>query len=166
MKKTFGVILLIPFLVWFGVRIYNNIMFTRDIGGYMLNAASANSIDLAQQEMSKVVGGIEDRKFKPGFTSVIYNTPDEDVGFWISNMRSSLDELKHVRPETTSLERSNILIKLRESLTHKTKGNGKITIPEGISVYPNNVNFFWWGIFSLVLGVIGVIMIAYGIIDD
>lgn len=161
MKKTIGILLIIPFLIWGGARLWNaEIMFNRECGGYMQNAANANSIDLARKEMEKVVKYIDYRHLRPGFTSVIYNTPEEDVGFWISNMRSSLEELQQIKPEATSLEKSNVLIKLRETLTHKTKEGGSISVPKGISIYPNNFAFMIWGVLSFILALIGAFNVA------
>lgn len=132
----------------------------------MLNAASANSIDLAKKEMGKVVECIEYRRLRPGFTSVVYNTPEEDVGFWMSNMRSSFDELKQLKAGATSLEKSNVLIKLRETLTHKTKESVKITVPDGITVYPHNAAFMIWGWLSFILGIVGVLTFMIGLEND
>ncbi len=163
MKKTLGVICIIPFLVWAGIRIWQDqYTFRTEVGGYMQNAANANTVDLATKEMERVVKYIENRYAQPGFTSVVYNTPEEDVGFWVSNMRASLDELKQVKPETTSLEKSNILIKLRETLTHRTKDSTEISVPTGISVYPHNFGFMIWGVLSSLLAIVGVVLFLIG----
>lgn len=167
MKKTLGILLILPFLVWGGVRLWKaEITFKVEAGGYMLNAANANTVELARTQMEAVVKYIEHHRLRPGFTSVIYNTPDEDVGFWMSNMKLSLDELKQISPNATSLEKSNVLIKLRETLTHKTKDGGEISVPAGISIYPYNLAFMIWGVLSFILGVVGAITFAVGLEDD
>ena len=167
MKKTIGILLILPLLFWGGARLWKaDIVVHAECGGYMINAANANTIDLARKEMEEVVKYIDYRHVQPGFTSVVYNTPDEDVGFWVSNMRSSLEELNQVKPEATSLEKSNILIKLRETLTHKTKGGGEVAVPTGISVYPNNFAFMLWGILSFILGICGALLFMVGLEDD
>ena len=56
MKKTMGILLILPLLLWAGVRIWNSVIFNIECGGHMQNAASANSVDLAKKEMEKVVG--------------------------------------------------------------------------------------------------------------
>lgn len=156
MKKIIGILLVIPFLIWGGARSWNKeIVFNRECGGYMQNAANANSIDLAREEMEKVVKYIENHRLQPGFTSVVYNTPEEDVGFWMSNMRSSLEGLRQISPEATSLEKSNVLIKLRETLMDKAKEGGSISVPEGISIYPYNFAFMIWGVIAGILAFIG-----------
>ncbi len=160
MKKVIGILLILPFLVWGGVRSWEAaITFRIECGGHMMNAANANSIDLAKQEMGEVMTYIESHHLQPGFTSTVYNTPDEDVGFWISNMRSSFEELKQIKPEVTSLERSNVLLKLRETLTHTTKNSSGINVPDGISIYPNNFKFMLWGICSFIIAIGGIFLL-------
>lgn len=63
-------------------------------------------------------------------------------------MSEAYAELEKLPEDATSLEKSNLLIKLRESLTDEEKNGVSVTIPDGISVYPNNVLYFWWGLFS------------------
>jgi hypothetical protein len=160
-EKFMAVVFILPFLVWGGVRVWKaEITFRVECGGYMQNAANANSIDLARKEMEAVVKYIDSHHLQPGFTSVVYNTPDEDVGFWMSNMRSSLEELRQIKPEATSLEKSNVLIKLRETLTHKTKEGGEISAPKGISVYPDNFSFMLWGVISAIIACFGAIRLV------
>src|ERR1035437_6788024 len=122
MKALIGIVICIPFLLWSGVRIYRNVCFGIDCGGHMERAGSANSVELARQELETVVKYAEKHHMRSGYTSVFYNTPNEDVGFWYTNMKASLDELRKVNNESTPLEKSNLLIKLRESLLHHNEG--------------------------------------------
>ena len=41
-------------------------------------------------------------------------------------------------------------MKLRESITDRDNGNTAVTVPAGISVYPNNVFYFVWANLSLI----------------
>jgi len=69
---------------------------------------------------------------------VIYQTPAEDLGFWYQNIQASHDELSQVDSATAQLEKSNILIKLRETLLDRGDSRDSVTDPTGISIYPNN----------------------------
>ncbi|MEZ4195271.1 MAG: hypothetical protein R3B53_02640 [Candidatus Paceibacterota bacterium] len=163
MKKALGFILIIPFLIWGGVRMWQaEISFNVQAGGHMQNAANANSVELATKEMENVVKYFEDRHLQPGFTSIFYNTPEENVGFWMANMRASLDELKQVKSDATSLEKSNVLMKLRETLTDKSKSGSEISIPQGISIYPHNFIYMLVGVLSTILAVVGVMLFLVG----
>jgi hypothetical protein len=138
MKVLWGVLVFLVTAVLAGVRIYLWVIFNINCGGHMVLAGNANNVDLARQEMELVVKYAKDHDMTSGYTSVLYNAPDEDMGFWFKNMSASLDELRRVKPETTELEKSNLLIKLKETLVNH---DGKVNIPAGVSVFPNNTFF-------------------------
>ena len=162
MKKVLGVILILPLLLWAGLRTYNEILYDIDCAGHIKRAADANTVELATQEMRTVVAYLEARGMTSGYTSILYRTPDEDIGFWYQNLKASLGELEKVTPETTQLERSNILIKLRETLLDNGK-SVSVTNPSGISIYPNNVAYARFGWLGLVAAIAGVLLFIIGL---
>ena len=154
MKKVLGTLLLIPLLLWMGIRIYRNISFDIDCGGHIKRAADANTVELATQEMKVVIGHLERNGMTTGYTSILYRTPNEDVGFWYTNLKSSLDELEKVKPEASQLERSNLLLKLRQTLLDHSGNQGEaVTKPSGISLFPNNVGYVLFGIIGLIAAI-------------
>lgn len=161
--KAAGVVLVIIFglllVAWTGTRAVQSIVFDRNCGGHLKRAADANTVELATKEMETVVHYAEREGITSGYTSVIYRTPDEDVGFWYDNMRASLMELKDVKPDATQLEKSNVLIKLRETLLDHGRSTS-ITAPESISIFPYNVLYAVWGTLSLILVIVGLLLIA------
>lgn len=161
MKKILGVMLLFPLLLWAGLRIYNGITYDIDCSGHIKRAADANTVELATQEMKTVVGYLEAKGMTSGYTSILYRTPDEDIGFWYQNLKASLGELEKVTPQTTQLERSNLLIKLRETLLDHGQ-SVTITDPNGISIYPNNVVYALFGWLGLMFFIIGVSLFIIG----
>ncbi|MBU1706175.1 hypothetical protein KKG19_05640 [Patescibacteria group bacterium] len=164
MKKVLGVMLLFPVLLWAGLRIYNSIVYGIDCGGHIKRAANANTIALATQEMKTVITYLEAKEMTKGYTSVLYRTPDEDIGFWYQNLKASLGELEKTTPQTTQLERSNVLIKLRETLLDHGQ-SVSVTQPSGISIYPNNVAYAWFGWLGLVATIGGVVLFIIGLDD-
>ena len=158
MKVFAGVLLILVFLAWVVFRIVNVITFGIDCEGHIKRAADANTVELATQEMRTVVSYLESHGMTSGYTSVIYRTPDEDMGFWHKNLKSSLQELEDVSPQATQLEKSNVLMKLRETLLDEGQ-SVSVTSPTGISVFPNNTAYAIWGVIGLVFGIVGVIMI-------
>lgn len=126
----------------------------------MKRAADANSVQLAVQEMRVVMDYLESKKLTGGYTSIFYRTPDEDIGFWYNNMKSSLEELMSLKPEASSLEKSNVLMKLRETLADHGQSM-QITVPSGISVYPGNAALMVLGSLTAILAIAGAVLFFY-----
>jgi len=152
---------LVMFLFWAGTRIIAGISYEQDCGGYLKRAADANTIELADKELTKAVTYIEGNGLTSGYTSVIYRTPDEDLGFWYSNLKASQKELQEIDSEATQLERTNVLMKLRETLLDDGESGQSVTQPDGISVYPNNAVLWFLGLLSMLMTCIfGVIWLG------
>jgi len=156
--KTLGVILVLPFLIWGGIRVEKYINFGIECSGRMKRAADANSIELAKTEMQQVVKYLEDNKMTSGYTTaLLWKPPSEDVGFFFRNMKESLDELEKMSPDATPLERSNMLMKLRETLLDSGQSTS-VTYPNGLEIFPNNTGYAIFGCLSSVLAVVGVVI--------
>ena len=112
------------------------------------------TIDLAARELGRAVEYIERNNLTSGYTSVLWRTPGDDVGYWHDNLTASLAELREIRPEASPLERSNVLMKLRETLTDQGEKGTTLTVPGGISIFPSNVVFFVWGGLSSLLAAV------------
>jgi hypothetical protein len=127
----FGLLL----LVIGGIPYCNNyVSYSKGLGGHITNASVANTVEIATAEMEKVVSYARENGLTSGHTSVFYNTPDEDIGFWFKNMEASLHELKSLPESSSQLERSNTLLKLHETLKY---------VPEGLANFPHNVILGW-----------------------
>lgn len=142
-----GSFFLVIFLIWGGMRIYQGIIFDINCGDRLKRAADANTVQIAKEELKASIAYMEKSGLILGYTSILYKTPDEDIGFWYRNIKSSYEELKNLPESTTSLEKSNVLIKLRETLLD----NNGVTFPRGISIYPDNVFYAWWAWISLII---------------
>jgi hypothetical protein len=164
MKRGWEVLSFLPFLFWVSVRVYNGITFDIDCTERLKRAADANTIELAKSELQHVVQSLERRGLTTGYTSVLFQTPNEDVGFWYTNLKASLGVLESVRPDAPLLEQSNLLIKLRETLLDEGQ-QPKVTEPRGVSIYPHNVLYAVWGWLSVMLLAPGVLSIAKTIRD-
>jgi len=166
-----GIFTLIPI----GIRGVASIQFNRQCAGYLKRASDANSLELAEAELTKALKYCHEREFHTvsgrslGFyddhTSIIYTTPNEQISFWYKNIRSSRNELRDVlnqkfKPggkEATSLEKSNVLMKLRETLLDDSDSGHRVTVPKGLSVYPFNVPLAIWYCLSVVF-IVGFII--------
>ncbi|MDH7447732.1 hypothetical protein [Aquimarina sp. 2201CG14-23] len=137
MKSIISILLIAVSLVIFGVRISKKIQFKQNVSGYLKRAADANTIELANDELTKVIDYLESNNITSGYTSVLWKTPDEDIDFWYKNLKASQNELQNLKSES-ALEKTNVLIKLRETLLD-TGENTRVTVPKGLAVYPNNM---------------------------
>ena len=70
-------------LAVFGVCILRGINFNVECKGHLKRAADANTIELAKQELDIALSYLEREGMTEGYTSVLYKTPDEDVGFLV-----------------------------------------------------------------------------------
>lgn len=149
-----AIIFSLLFVIWGGTRIVAHIQFGQNVSGYLKRAADANTIPLAGENLDTALKYIEGRGMTSGSTFIVYQTPDEDVGFWYKNLKASRAELSEIKPETSLLERTNVLIKLRETLVDHKGSDVKATIPPGIEVFPSNVFFALWGWISGILALL------------
>ena len=154
-----GVLLVIIGAIVPTIVIVKNIQFDQNCEGFLKQAADANTVELASERIAKALEYIEANNLTSGYTSVLWKTEDENVEYWYNNIKACQNELK-TATNSSQLEKTNLLMKVRESLTDIGKGdNGGtvITIPDGISRYPNNT---FWGI----LRWISWIMFAAGVL--
>lgn len=134
-----GILILIISLIVPTICIVKQVRFTQDCSGYLKQAADANTVELALERINMALNYIESHGLTDGYTSVLYRTEDENVGYWYRNIKACQSELE-ANLDATSLEKSNVLMKVRESLTDDGGEDGtKLTIPTGISRYPDNL---------------------------
>lgn len=139
MKNKFKIgIILFIMLLQSTVLIVQSVQLRQDCTGYLKRAADSNSIELALEQLNIAVAYLESSGKTSGYTSILYKTPDEDVTFWYHNLKTCQAELQRVTPETTALERSNILLKLRETLVDTSDGATIVTYPSGLVRHPHN----------------------------
>ena len=153
MKIVLAFIFTLIFAVWGGVRTVDYVLYTINIEGYLKRAGDANSVELAKENLEAALNNIEAWGWTSGNTGILWNSPGNDVGFWYTNIKSALAELEQVQPEATQLEKTNILMKLRESILDDGE-SVNVTAPGGIYVFPHNTLFFFWAWISGILAVL------------
>lgn len=161
-----GVILLVP-VCTFGIgRLVCGYTYDRDCGGHLKRAADANTVTLAEQELRLALDYLRDHNMTSGSTGVLLSYPSYDVGFWYENLKESYDELEKLTPETSRLEQTNCLQKLRETLLdHGENGKESVTQPSGISIFPNNILWCVFGVVSTLFAIAGAICCGLAFID-
>lgn len=137
-----------------------SIQFNQQCSGFLKQAADANTAEIALERINKALDYIEEHKLTSGYTSVFWTTEDENVGFWYDNIKACQKELEGCL-ESSQLEKSNVLMKVRESLTDVDDTGTSLTVPDGISRYPDNFSYGILRTISVLLLVLGFIIIYY-----
>lgn len=116
------------------------IVFNQNCGGYLEQAANANSVELALERLNVAIEYVEEHNMTDGYTSVLWKTESDNIGYWYRNLKTCQEELE-ICVNSSQLEKTNVLLKVRESLTDEGKDGTELIIPNGISRYPNNALF-------------------------
>ena len=155
MKYFIAILLIVVGLITPVSCTVKSIQFKQDCAGYLKQAADANTAAIALERITKALDYIEHNRLTEGYTSVLWTTEDENIGFWYDNVKACKSELEACL-KSSQLEQTNVLMKVRESLMD---GEG-LTIPAGISRYPNNSVWMIFGWISafLIIGGIGWIL--------
>jgi hypothetical protein len=163
MKTIIVTLLILLSLVVPTILIVKSVQLEQNCTGYLKRAADANTVELALRELTVATNYLEKNNLTSGYTSIIYRTPDEDIGFWYTNLIESKQQLELIDSTNSILEKTNVLMKLRETLLDGNPAGDTITVPNGLSRFPHNG---LWAILSTlsVLFVIGAVV--YGIWDD
>lgn len=142
----FALIMTVVMIVCAVVKYVKMTQFEINCTQYLERAANASTVELAKEELAKVISYAEEKKLTEGVVSVFFRHPRNDIGYWYKNITAAYAELENLSEDATSLEKTNVLMKLRETLTDE----GYVTIPDEIALYPNNVLYFWWGTLSII----------------
>jgi hypothetical protein len=165
MKYLFSAIMIMFSLGIFTTRIVKGVTFKQNCSGFLKRAADANSSETALKEISKSIDYLEANNMTSGYTSVVWKTPDEDVSFFYNNLKASQKELSKIDSTTSSLEKTNVLMKLRETLMDGGKDGDSLTIPTGLAVFPNNGFWAFLMVMALIM-LIGPIIYIFITSDD
>ena len=144
MSRTTGFILgfflMLVGVIGCGCHVYKTIVFSQNCKGYLKQAADANTVELALERLDKAIAYAEKEELTTGYTSILWRTEDDNVEFWYNNLLACRQELLE-GSDGTQLEKTNLLLKIRESLTDENADGTCVTIPNGIARYPSNL--FW-----------------------
>lgn len=153
-----AIISTVVFGAWAAVRIVKVVQLDLGCVQYLKRAADASTVETAKEELAKAISYAEENNLTDGVVSIFLRQPGNDVGYWYNNMVEAYNELDNLPEDASSLEKTNVLMKLRETLTDEGETGVIVTIPCGISIYPNNVAYFWWGLLSFLLAIVFYIL--------
>ena len=147
---VFAIIATLVFAAWGAVRITKDIQFQTNCIQYLQRAVISSTTDLAKENLKVAIDYLNAHNLTKGISSIFLKQPGNDIGFFYNNLTKAYDELNSINDDATSLEKSNVLMKLRESITGNSEGSLRVVYPDGIEIYPYNQGFFWWGIISFI----------------
>lgn len=130
------------------------VVFNQNCGGYLEQAANANSVELALERLNVAIEYVEEHNMTDGYTSVLWKTESDNIGYWYRNLKTCQEELEAC-VNSSQLEKTNVLLKVRESLTDEGKDGTELITPNGISRYPNNALFGILNWVSLLMFIVG-----------
>jgi hypothetical protein len=132
--------------------------YQQGFAGYLSQASNANTVDIAKKSLVKAIHYLEKNKLTKGNTSIIYSTPDNDLEFFYKNLKASLSELQKADSKS-QLEQTNVLIKLRETLTDNSKNGTVVTQPDSLYLYPYQFLSVLFALFGLLAVLLVLIII-------
>lgn len=127
--------------------VYRLLPFEQGCRGHVDNAVKANSTALAVEELTIAISYAENHGLTSGNTSLIWETPDNDIRFWYLNLKALRTSLQ----QNDDGVQQNILTKLSTSLK-------EIKYPEDIELYPNRgiwfvLGFLWVPLIIVLVGI-------------
>jgi hypothetical protein len=138
-----------------------NLSFSWNCEEYLKRAADSASPEKCGEQLDLALKYAKENGLTTGNTGIIWNTPKNDLSFWYENLEKAREALKEVEnsgseSKTTALERSNVLIRVRETLLDGVN----VTCPDSISFFPNVLFMhilLWIGIIFSFIGAIVVL---------
>lgn len=124
------------------LRTVKALQFYTNCKSYIHRATNAMNIETSKTELAKAIDYIEQNNLTEGSVHIFFKNPSNDVGFWYNTLKTAYTELDTFPEDATQLEKSNFMMRMHESFH-------EVGIPEGISIYPNNILYFLWFILSL-----------------
>lgn len=157
-----GCLLVCPLIILGGATLYKDIQFGIHCGGHLKRAADANTVQLAKSELEYALNYMDANRMTQGTTSILWETPANDVGFWYKNVFESYQELQKITDQTDQMTKTNTLMKLRETLLDHGDSGDSVTHPGGISLFPNNALFCFLFVGFICISLIGffIVMVA------
>ncbi len=118
------------------------IQFEQNCKGYLRRAADANTVTLAKQELDRALSYLESKQLTTGSTHTLYSTPECDIEFWYTNLKSGFNELDSIPSGADKLTTSTQLLKLHETIVNCGE-HERVTVPANIYVYPFQSPILW-----------------------
>jgi len=134
--------------------------FNRGCADYLKLAGDASTVEAANGFLGQALSYMEATGKTSGNSSLIFKKPSSDVGIWYKQTKDAKGVLEGIiakGDEATGIEKSNALIKVRETVLDETS----VTYPPHIALYRNGYALaviLWWILGLAMVG--GVVCLA------
>lgn len=126
--------------------------------GRLKRAADANTVEMAREELGAAIAYAKTRGYTDGSTAFFFHGPQEDVGFWFRNLVAAENELASLPDNASAMERTNVLMKLRETLLDSVEGKTVVTQPKLLYLHPHTLIYSFLIMTCYVLGLAGLVV--------
>ena len=144
MKFIFSGLAALAFIAWAITRIVLGIQFDIGCDDYISQAASSPDPTIAASRLDTAIAYAEAHNLVAGNTGIFFTYPTNDIGFWYKRLTDSRAILRALPRNDAPLEISNTMMRVRETLVAGGKEGESVVSPDGITIFPANVLFFWW----------------------
>ena len=143
---------IISIIIFCAIPTYCSLKWQANCGEWLQQASNANSASIGLERLTNAINYLESNKITQGSSHIIYATPNTNVEIWYQNLKAAQKQLQDSvnNKNLSNLEESNILMKLRETLTEKDA----VIVPENIVYYPNGFMFLFGSLFFVCLSAI------------
>lgn len=128
------------FIGWAGFRIQRAYICYKNLIGYLDNYVKAGTVEVAKENLSMAIEGLEKLGLTNGQISIFLNDPTENLDLYYRNLKKAEEALEK------SMEYN---IKDQMITLGKQQNALGDHYPSGISIYPLNLICFWWCVISL-----------------
>ena len=157
-----GLIFVLVGCLLLAAPVSSNLGFDWNCEEYLKRAADSASPEKCGEELDKAISYAKENGLTKGNTGVFFKTPSCDIKFWYENLekaREALREVESKEPESkpSAMERSNVLMRVRETILDNANKGVEVTLPPRIGLYPNVFLLsllFWLGALVGFLGVV------------
>ncbi len=133
-----GILLGFSFVLsWAIMRVVSYSLFYNNCLIHIYRAAQSQILDVAKEELDIALRYLEKEKATSGYTSVLYRSPNEDIGLWYNNLKILWKELHNPVPG----DANSVLFKMRRILLEVEDSRECVRVPQGISIVPYNRAF-------------------------
>jgi hypothetical protein len=129
--------------------------FKTNCGDYLKLAGDAPTVERANEFLDKAISYLERENKTSGNSALIFHTPANDVGVWYGQLKAAKQIVEQVLnyqpkasedPNLLQVNKSNALMKVRETVLDQGENGVSVTKPAHITWYPNQwgMTIWWW----------------------